>query len=183
MLEKIEFYNSPNGEICCKPFDSAMFVITEDSKDIISDMIITISELYPGAFAALSEIYSKSERNKDFFQFRIVHRFIRCNFGEYDSLNYDIGITGDFIFEQVKCPLRGECKFEGIICSPKLQNKLTTRENEVATLIAQGMSRQEIADELQISIFTVNRHRDNIMRRLKLKHTNQIITKFNDKSI
>ena len=45
---------------------------------------------------------------------------------------------------------------------------LTEREREVLTLIAQGLSNQEIADKLIISIKTVNRHRENIMAKLNL---------------
>ncbi len=45
---------------------------------------------------------------------------------------------------------------------------LTEREREVLTLIAQGRSNQEIADQLVISIKTVNRHRENIMAKLNL---------------
>jgi two-component system response regulator NreC len=43
---------------------------------------------------------------------------------------------------------------------------LTEREREVLTLIAQGLSNQEIADKLVISVKTVNRHRENIMTKL-----------------
>lgn len=45
---------------------------------------------------------------------------------------------------------------------------LTEREREVLILIAQGRSNQEIADQLVISIKTVNRHRENIMTKLNL---------------
>jgi two-component system response regulator NreC len=45
---------------------------------------------------------------------------------------------------------------------------LTDREREVLTLIAQGHSNQQIADQLVISIKTVNRHRENIMAKLNL---------------
>jgi two-component system response regulator NreC len=38
----------------------------------------------------------------------------------------------------------------------------------VLVLIAQGLSNQEIADKLVISIKTVNRHRENIMAKLNL---------------
>jgi two-component system, NarL family, response regulator NreC len=47
---------------------------------------------------------------------------------------------------------------------------LTEREREVLILIAQGLSNQEIAGKLVISIKTVNRHRENIMAKLNL-HT------------
>ncbi len=45
---------------------------------------------------------------------------------------------------------------------------LTDREREVLILIAQGRSNQEIAEQLVISIKTVNRHRENIMAKLNL---------------
>lgn len=45
---------------------------------------------------------------------------------------------------------------------------LTDREREVLILIAQGRSNQEIADQLVISVKTVNRHRENIMAKLDL---------------
>ncbi len=45
---------------------------------------------------------------------------------------------------------------------------LTDREREVLVRIAQGLSNQQIADGLSISIKTVNRHRENIMAKLNL---------------
>ncbi|HOU40459.1 MAG TPA: response regulator transcription factor [Promineifilum sp.] len=45
---------------------------------------------------------------------------------------------------------------------------LTPREQEVLTLIAEGYSNNEIADRLVISAKTVDRHRENIMRKLNL---------------
>ena len=45
---------------------------------------------------------------------------------------------------------------------------LTEHEREVLALIAQGLSNQEIADQLVISAKTVNRHRENIMAKLNL---------------
>jgi two-component system, NarL family, response regulator NreC len=45
---------------------------------------------------------------------------------------------------------------------------LTDREREVLTRIAQGRSNQQIAEELTISVKTVNRHRENIMAKLNL---------------
>ncbi|HMV29132.1 MAG TPA: response regulator transcription factor, partial [Anaerolineales bacterium] len=45
---------------------------------------------------------------------------------------------------------------------------LTDREHEVFTMLAEGLSNQEIADALVISPKTVERHRENIMRKLNL---------------
>lgn len=49
-----------------------------------------------------------------------------------------------------------------------VQDDLTPRELEVLTLIAEGMTNPEIAEELVISVKTVDRHRENIMRKLNL---------------
>ncbi len=51
---------------------------------------------------------------------------------------------------------------------PLVYDDLTPREREVLTLIAEGMSNAEIAQELVISVKTVDRHRENIMRKLNL---------------
>jgi two-component system response regulator NreC len=45
---------------------------------------------------------------------------------------------------------------------------LTPREREVVTLIAEGFTNREIAQALTISHKTVDRHRENIMRKLNL---------------
>ena len=45
---------------------------------------------------------------------------------------------------------------------------LTAREIEVLTLIAEGSTSREIAEDLVISVKTVERHRENIMRKLDI---------------
>lgn len=52
--------------------------------------------------------------------------------------------------------------------SEKEYSNLTPREQEVLTLIAEGHSNTEIANELFISIKTVDRHRENIMHKLNM---------------
>ncbi len=54
---------------------------------------------------------------------------------------------------------------------------LTERELEVVTLVAEGMTNREIADELHISIKTVQAHRSNIMDKLDL-HDRVALTKY-----
>lgn len=50
----------------------------------------------------------------------------------------------------------------------RVYDGLTSRQRQVLTLIAEGLSNQEIAQELDISVRTVERHRENIMKRLNL---------------
>ncbi len=54
---------------------------------------------------------------------------------------------------------------------------LTERECEVLTSIAEGGTNREIAEELGISIKTVERHNENIMRKLNL-HTRTELVKY-----
>jgi len=48
--------------------------------------------------------------------------------------------------------------------------KLTARENEVLSLLAKGMSREEIATKLFVSPETVKMHIKNIYKKLKAKN-------------
>lgn len=52
---------------------------------------------------------------------------------------------------------------------------LSTREREVLKLIAEGKSNKETAELLSISVHTVERHRANIMIKLNLKKTADLV--------
>lgn len=52
---------------------------------------------------------------------------------------------------------------------------LTSRQREVLTLIAGGLANQDIADQLNISVRTVERHRENIMARLNLHSRTDLV--------
>lgn len=76
--------------------------------------------------------------------------------------------------------LSGELTHELIQASHKVQltppsDPLTIREREVLKLIAEGISNREIADLLYISIRTVEHHRANIMEKLNIRQTANLI--------
>jgi two-component system response regulator NreC len=52
---------------------------------------------------------------------------------------------------------------------------LTPRQQEVLTLIAEGLSNRDIGEELGISVKTVERHRENIMERLNLHSRTDLV--------
>jgi two-component system response regulator NreC len=64
---------------------------------------------------------------------------------------------------------------------PSLENEkasldgLTTREQEVLSLLAEGLSNDEIGESLQISKHTVARHRENLMRKLELHSRSELV--------
>ncbi len=53
----------------------------------------------------------------------------------------------------------------------KQYGKLTSRESEICDLIKTGMSSKQIADQLNLSILTVLKHRENIRRKLGISGT------------
>jgi two-component system, NarL family, response regulator NreC len=53
--------------------------------------------------------------------------------------------------------------------------KLTPREHEVLTCIAEGQTNREIAEKLVISPKTVDRHRENIMRKLNMHNRVELV--------
>lgn len=48
---------------------------------------------------------------------------------------------------------------------------LSRRQLEILSLIAKGVPSKQIADNLNISVYTVNRHRQDILASLKVANT------------
>jgi len=59
--------------------------------------------------------------------------------------------------------------------SATIRKRLTKRENEIAELVVAGLINQEIAAKLHISIHTVQFHRSNILKKLNLKNTVDLV--------
>jgi two-component system response regulator DegU len=55
------------------------------------------------------------------------------------------------------------------------ESGLTRRENGILKLIVQGRSNREIADSLSISIRTIEVHRSNMMKKLKVKNAVELV--------
>lgn len=164
----IEFYTTPEGIVMMKPVGQPAYELKENCREFVCAMLAIIRERYPKANAALMELYSSSSMNRTWYEYRVVHRFIRCNFGEYNQGAIDINHNGVFQFEEVGCPLRGECPLEGVVCKPELDTRLTEREMDVFRLYAKNLQTEQVANELHISPCTVNRHRENIKAKIQV---------------
>ena len=62
-------------------------------------------------------------------------------------------------------------------------DQLSLREIEIVKAIVNGLSSKEIASQLDISVRTVDTHRHNILRKLKLSSTAALINYINSKGI
>jgi len=67
-------------------------------------------------------------------------------------------------------------EFSKVRSGAKIAGKqLTNREKQVVTLVAEGNKSKDIAELLRISIRTVEHHRANIMRKVGIKNTAEMI--------
>jgi DNA-binding CsgD family transcriptional regulator len=172
-MRSIEFYTTPDGEVILKPDGEAERQLTENDNQFIQSFLDVIKEFYPGAYSALFECYGTNEK-KDYRNFLIVRRFIKCNLGVYDN-RIDLDDNWNFKFEFVSCPLRGECKYDKILCSPTFNSKLSERQMEVMKLLYSGMTDSQVADKLFISLNTVNNHRKNSFKKLGIHSFNEFM--------
>lgn len=149
--------------------------VTEKSHEIIDELTEKISNFYPEAIAALNECYSKSALNVGYYNFLRVRRFLKCNCGELDTAKRDYK-DGVFNFEKIACPLRGECKYEGVICMPKFNSRLSDAEMRVMRLYYDNESIDRIADRLYLSGHTVKNHIKAVYAKLGIHSQGEFIT-------
>jgi len=173
ILSNIEFYGTPSGEVLISEGNSHKLYEIED-RAFTDAMLDYIQNFYAEAYKALCECYSKSKLNRTYFEYLIVRRFIKCNFLEYDNKN-DIDENESLNFEFVPCPLRNECKYCNIICSPKFNTSLSESELRVMKLYYKGLKKEEIAENLYLSILTVQTHKRNVFTKLKINSLSEFI--------
>jgi DNA-binding NarL/FixJ family response regulator len=71
--------------------------------------------------------------------------------------------------------LRKQVKYETSV----YQEKLSTREVEVLSLIMQGLTNKDISERLFISFETVRSHRKSILKKIGVKNTAALISYYN----
>ncbi|MBO4689395.1 MAG: helix-turn-helix transcriptional regulator [Paludibacteraceae bacterium] len=169
-MKRIEFYTF-NDEVWYRT-DTEHAKLTEKSP-IVERMLEEVSVLYPKAYTALDKEYQRltdiQERH-----YRMALRFVKCNFGEIDNV-LDIQSNGKWVFECVKCPLRGECRWEGVICQPEFDSELSKREKEILKHVYDGLSIQDIAEAMYLSPHTVKNHIRNAYARLDIHSTQEFM--------
>jgi DNA-binding NarL/FixJ family response regulator len=86
--------------------------------------------------------------------------------GEY---YLDSSISQEVVAKLMKSPVK-EAKV-----SDSGYGKLSAREQEIMRLLAEGVSKADIADQLCISVKTVENHRTNIMRKLDIHNAMELV--------
>lgn len=174
-MERIEFFII-GGQTCIRQNGVSRPLKPSDRK-AIDFMLEQMQRCFPKAWDRLQEWAGESKANKRFFEYRMVDRFIRCNFGEADFLYSDVE-NGMFHFEEVKCPLRGICKDENVICKPEFKIPVSKEEGRAAALYSKGLSANEIAKVLGKGVKTVKNQLSNAAKRLGLNRTRDLIKVF-----
>ena len=176
-MAKIEFRVSPDGKVYFTPEGEKERRLSRFEKGVIDEITCMIMHRFPGAWARLRTIYpeaSKSRADIDKAYYKAVERFIRCNFGEHDMLTPDI--EHDILnFEEVRCPLRGICPDENVVCKPRSMIQLTAAEREVVKYYLYGYTFREIADMFGKSPDTIKSHLHSIKRKTGAKNCREII--------
>ena len=142
--------------------------LTMLDRDVIEIVLWNLKNYFPETLERLELMHaSLYTKNKEYFEYRIADRFIRCNFGKADFMHNDIE-EGLFNFEEVECPLRGICEDQGLICKPKPQIGINKEEAKVVSLYIKGLLPKEIAEKLDKSEKTCKNQIWNVCKKLKL---------------
>ena len=184
-MDGLEFY-CYEQELWCKHSDGHNEIVNESNTELISYILDKVRECYPDAYKALEKCYSKSSKNIMYFQYLMARRFIKCNFSQLDSTSIDVEdvcADGKFNFEKVSGPMRGECQFEGIICNPKFNSKLSPAELRVMEPFYKGWSKEKIAEHLYLSPGTVSLHIKNVYVKLGIHEKAEFIRYANDNNL
>ena len=156
VLTNTEFFTYAN-EVMVRTADGSVRTLSPQDYDLISAMCDYLATFYSKAYAALCEQYKQSALNQPYFRYRIVCRFVRCNFGSLDDVP-DIAPSMHCNFEYVPCPLRGECPLDQIVCHPEFNHQLSAAELQVLRLVYEGLTEEAIGDRLCLSPHTIHTH-------------------------
>lgn len=184
-MAKYEFYMY-EGELWRKDTEGHNEIVDYSMMDMLNKILAKVKECYPEAYMALEERYKASAPNKIYYKYIMAKRFIKCNFAQLDSTYIDIEEIGGQIimnFERTDCPLRDECKYDGVICSPRFETSLTARELSIAKLWYQGLEKAEIAGMLYVSPETINNHIRNIYKKLDIHDKAELIKYIDENKI
>lgn len=135
------------------------------------DLCKTIKQRYPKT--VIIGMSSQSERS-------LVMQFIHNGGNGYILKNASFDEFKDCIYKAIDGEIVFSEEVKTIISQPLSEDLeripgLSRRERDIALLLSQGKSTQEIADNLFLSFLTVQTHRRNILQKYKMKNVAELI--------
>lgn len=151
-------------------------ILTDISMPIINGLsaIQSIAKEYPSIKSIILTMHEEREYIMNALKMG-VHGYLLKNI-ERSELEKAI-VT---VFEDGKyfSPLVTSILAESVVKPDQPDNaEITPREKEVLVLVSKGQSTKQIADTLGISIRTVESHRVNMLKKLKVSNTAELIKK------
>jgi DNA-binding NarL/FixJ family response regulator len=98
-----------------------------------------------------------------------------CKFDEFVEAIKSVHANETYLCPRVTQGVLNNYKSGGEEPSSAMPPQLSPREREVVQLIAEGFSTREIAEQLHVSIKTVNTHREHIFEKLKIDNLAALI--------
>ena len=132
------------------------------SRELILSMYTTDDYIYNAIKAGARGILPKQDTNKEM----LLEAIRTINDGEeYYASNISRNLMKSYV-----------SKIKNINSADKSKNySLTSREKEILKLYVEGFSNHEVADKLNISIRTVETHKNNIMQKFGFKSTVEMV--------
>ena len=151
-------------------------VLTDISMPVLNGMeaVEEISKLYPDIKCVILTMHE--ERAYIIKALKIgVHGYILKNIERYDL---EKAIHAIFNGAKYFSPIVTNILAESVIRhGSNTVSELTAREKEVLELVAQGHSTKQVADKLGIGTRTVESHRVNMLKKMKVNNTAELVRK------
>lgn len=85
LLTNTEFFTYDN-KVMVRTADGSVRTLEPTDYDLIDSLCDYLDNFYTKAYNALCDEYKQSALNQPYFRYRIVCRFVRCNFGGLDDI-------------------------------------------------------------------------------------------------
>lgn len=138
------------------------------------EVVPKVKEMVPETYVVMLTAYEDSEHLEKALRAG-ADGYLSKEIGFRDLINSIINVTkGERVFSQSIVKILNN-KYKPGRSDDEESITITKREQEILNLVASGKKNSEIAEELNISVRTVESHRYNLMHKLEIKNTAELI--------
>jgi DNA-binding NarL/FixJ family response regulator len=132
-----------------------------------------VAEKYPGVKVIGLTMYSDIEYFNKMLEAGASGYLLKNSQEQELETAIDVVLQGDYYFSEI---FRNSLEQRNLFGKkPRANIRLSKREIEILGLIAQGMSNHEIANQLNISAYTVDGHRRNLISKTGVKNSANLV--------